>query len=138
MSQEWLDIQSFFADREILGAINDLSIAIKQEFAGVEDPERVDLADRARSTLRAFLVRLDQVESADEPDIVPGMNPRFKELADALASARRNSAFTSVLKRGGAKSALALLDSSDPPSKRELLDCLAELRRIVSRHQQTD
>ena len=49
MSQEWLDIQSFFADREILSAISDLSIAIKQEFAGVED--------RLTHELRNFLRR---------------------------------------------------------------------------------
>ena len=40
MSQEWLNIQSFFTDQELLGAINDLSIAIKQEAAGVQDAER--------------------------------------------------------------------------------------------------
>ena len=40
MSQEWLNIQSFFTDHELLGAINDLSIAIKQEAAGVKDAER--------------------------------------------------------------------------------------------------
>ena len=28
MSQEWLNIQSFFTDHELLGAINDLNLAL--------------------------------------------------------------------------------------------------------------
>jgi len=64
MSEEWLDIQSFFADGDVLSAINDLSIAIKQEFADIEDAERVQRAGTARATLRRFLTRLGEVESA--------------------------------------------------------------------------
>lgn len=37
MSEEWLDIQSFFADRDVLTAINDLSIATKLSLAKIED-----------------------------------------------------------------------------------------------------
>ena len=139
MSEEWLDIQSFFADGDVLSAINDLSIAIKQEFAKIEDAERVKRAETARVTLRQFLTRLDEVESAAENEIVSGMDPRFKELTDAFASARRDSAnFRSVLMRTGAGSTLGLLHATDPRAKRALLDCLAELRRVVTRHQQTD
>ena len=53
MSQEWLNIQSFFTDHELLGAINDLSIAIKQEAAGVQDAERERRAKDARRSAEA-------------------------------------------------------------------------------------
>ena len=102
MSEEWLDIQSFFADRDVLTAINDLSIATKLSLAKIEDAERVQRAERARGTLRQFLSRLDEVESAEENEIVRGMDARFKELTDAYASARRDSAnFQSMLMRTG-------------------------------------
>jgi hypothetical protein len=65
MSQEWLNIQSFFTDHELLGAINDLSIAIKQEAAGVQDAERERRAKDARRMLKRFLSRLGEVESAE-------------------------------------------------------------------------
>jgi hypothetical protein len=139
MSEEWLDIQSFFADRDVLTAINDLSIAIKLELAKIDDSERVQRAAKARDTLRQFLFRLNEVESAAEDEIVSGMDPRFKELTDAYATARRDGAnFRSILMRAGAASTLSLLDTTDARAKRELLDCLADLRRVVSRHQQTD
>lgn len=139
MSEEWLDIQSFFADRDVLSAINDLSIATKLELADIEDAERVHRAEKARDTLRHFLSRLDEVESAGENQVVSGMDSRFKELTDAYASARRDGAnFRSVLMRTGAGNTLDLLDANEPRSMRELLVCLDDLRRVVSRHQQTD
>jgi ribosomal protein L31E len=139
MSEEWLDIQSFFADRDVLSAVNDLSVAIKLELAKIDDADRVQRAEKARDTLRQFLTRLDEVESADENEVVSGMDPRFKELTDAYACARRDGAnFRSVLMRTGARNTLKLLEATDPRAKRELLDCLDELRRVVSRHQQTD
>ena len=50
MSQEWLNIQSFFTDHELIMAINDLSIAVKLDMAGVWDQERIRRAvERAKS-----------------------------------------------------------------------------------------
>ena len=63
MSQEWLNIQSFFTDHELLGAINDLSIATKLEAAGVQDAERERRAKEARKLLKRFFGRLGEVES---------------------------------------------------------------------------
>jgi hypothetical protein len=139
MSNEWLDIQSFFADQDVLTAINDLAIAIRLETAGVKDPERRERADTARRILREFLSRLDEAESSGDNEIVAGLDPRFRELSDAFASARRDSAnFKSVLMRVGAGTAIHLLDADDPSSRRELLQSLDELRRIVMHHQQSD
>lgn len=139
MSHEWLDIQSFFADQDVLTAINDLAIAIKLDTAGLTDQERQERAETARKVLRDFLSRLQEAESSGSNEIVAGVDPRFRDLSEAFASARRDSAnFKSVLMRTGAGNALALLDAKDPPSRRELLESLEELRRIVMRHQQSD
>ena len=63
MSQEWLNIQSFFTDHELLGAINDLSIAIKQEAAGVQDVERErKITDRVKEPSEEVLGKQDERE----------------------------------------------------------------------------
>ena len=139
MSQEWLNIQSFFADHELIGAINDLSINLKQELAGVHDPERAARAEKARSLLHEFLGRLGQVESADSRGVVLGIDARFQSLTDAFATARREAdRFHSTFVREGAQSTLALLDSDSGTGKPALLESLAEMRRIIEEHQQAD
>jgi hypothetical protein len=139
MSQEWLNIQSFFADHKLIGAINDLSIHLKQEMAGVRDRERAARAEEARSLLREFLGRLQRVEAADPQGVVLGMDARFQSLTDALATARREpDRFHSTFVREGAPSALTLLESDTESSRPALLESLAEMRRIIEVHQQAD
>ena len=139
MSQEWLNIPSFFADHELLGAINDLSIAIKQEAAGVQDAERERRAKDARRLLKRFLGRLSEVESAGSKQLLLGVDARFQSLTDAIASARQDETrYQSVLMKSGAASALPLLDAKSPESREQLVDSLAELRRVIEHHQQTD
>jgi hypothetical protein len=139
MSQEWLNIQSFFTDHELLGAINDLSIAIKQEAAGVQDAERERRAKDARRLLKRFLGRLSEVESADSKELLLGVDARFQSLTDAIASARREgNRYQSVLMKGGAAGALPLLDARSSESRALLVESLAELRRVIEQHQQTD
>jgi hypothetical protein len=139
MSEQWMDIQSFFADQEILGAINDLSIAIKQKLGGIHDAERFSRATQARSVLQRFFQRLEEATAPSERETFAAIDPRFKELADSFQSARRDPAnFQSILMRGGAKTAGALLETTKKQEQRELLKCLDELRRVVAHHQQTD
>ena len=40
--------------------------------------------------------------------------------------------------REGAAVVIPLLDAAEAPTKRKLLECLAELRRVVEQHQQAD
>jgi hypothetical protein len=139
MSQEWLNIQSFFKDHELLGAINDLSISIKQEAAGVQDAERERRAKAARSLLKRFLGRLNEVEAVDGKELLLGVDARFQSLTDAIASARQDgNRYQSVLMKGGAGDALPLLDAESPQLRSQLLDSLCELRRVIEQHQQTD
>jgi hypothetical protein len=139
MSQEWLNIQSFFTDHELIGAINDLSIFLKQEAAGVRDSERATLASKAREVLKTFLARLSETESAEGREPVLGVDARFQSLTDAIESAReQNGRYQSVLMREGAASALPLLDADRPEDQSQLLASLAELRRVIEQHQQAD
>jgi hypothetical protein len=135
MSQEWLNIQSFFTDHELIRAINDFSIAVKLDSAGVRDAERVQRAQAARQVLRGFLTRLSEIESEKGGEVVLGIDARFQSLTDALASARHDgSRFSSVLMREGAAMAIPLLDATETPARQKLLESLAELRRVVEEH----
>ena len=139
MSQEWLNIQSFFTHQELIRAITDLSIAVKLELAGVEDQERARRAVEARKVLKGFLSQLSELEAGDGKEVLLGVDARFQSLTDAVASARQDTArFSSVLMREGAAVAVPLLDAGDAESKARLLDSLAELRRVVEQHQQAD
>ena len=125
MSQEWLNIQSFFSDHDVIGAINDLSIHLKQEQAGIKDPDRADRAQRARSLLGGFLARLSEADSEEGKDLLLGTDLRFQSLADAFSSARQEGGrFHSLLVREGASSVLSLLESQDPEKTKELLESL--------------
>jgi hypothetical protein len=98
MSQGWVNIQSFFRDNELIGAINDLSIAIKLELAGVRDDERMERAEEARRLLKQFWHRLSDIESAGDKELLLGVDSRFQSLMDAIAAAQQDSSrYQSVL-----------------------------------------
>lgn len=139
MKQHWLDIQSFVADQQVLSAIDDLAIAIKFDLSGIEDPERKQLAAGARKELKRFLTELGELRQSAEAGVLKGIDPRSKELLDAFTAARQDAGnYRSALMQAGTGAALKLLDANDKRSKRELLECLNELRRVVERHQQED
>src|SRR5712691_6774581 len=104
MERHWLDIQSFLSDQRVLSWIDDLAIATKFELAGIEDAERIQLAERARSELSHFLRQLGEASVAADSGQITGIDPRFKELVDAYRSARHDrSNFKSSLMRVGAQ-----------------------------------
>jgi hypothetical protein len=114
-------------------------MATKFELAGINDAERFQLATVARKELARFLSRIAEAAAAAESGRITGIDPRFKELLDAYRSARNDrSNFRSSLMRLGADKAITILEAADKRTKRELLESLDELRRIVERHQQTD
>lgn len=134
MSQEWLDYQGFIADHNVLQAITDLSIATKLDMSGVDDIP-IDV-DGARRILDEFLLTLAnlQNEQSTNADILADRN--LREIADAFRAARSDSVrYQSVLVRSGADAGRTLLSAADRPAKQALIECLDELRRIVSGHQ---
>lgn len=140
MNEEWLDIQGFVADHEVLQAVNDLSIATKLQLDGVVDEDRERRAHVARECLRSFLGQLAHVLGSRRggDDIIVGIDPNLSGLIDAYDLARRKVVpDRSALLQGGPEATLALLDADDNPGRRALIDALADLRQLVSRHQQT-
>ena len=120
MSQEWLNIQSFFADHKLIGAINDLSIHLKQEMAGVRDARNVPPAPRRPG-------RCSASSSAgwgrSRPPTPRGwssaLTRRFQSLTDAARHARREpDRFHSAFVRDGAGGALSLLESGEEGAAR--------------------
>ena len=139
MSEKWLEMQSFLSDQDVLSSIDDLSIALKQDLAGVADPDRAERANAARTSLRSFLSRLGTAVATESGAAPLGIDRRFKRLADDFRMARRDTAhFQSRLMREGVESTIELLDRDDARSKEALIACLSELRRVVARHQQAD
>jgi hypothetical protein len=139
MSQEWLSIQSFFTDHELLGAINDLSIAVKLQDAGKLDAERERRAKEAKRLLKKFFTRIGEVETGGGQELLLGVDARFQSLTDAIASARLDEGrFQSVLMRKGVGDAMPLLDAKTAEARAQLLSSLADLRRVVEQHQQAD
>ena len=140
MNEEWLDIQGFVTDHEVLQAVNDLSIATKLQLDGVVDEDRERRAHTARECLRSFLRQLSDVLGSRREcdDVITGVDPNLSGLIDAYESARRKVVpDRSALLQGGPDATIALLDAKDTPSRRALVEALADLRQLVSRHQQT-
>ena len=106
------------------------------------------LPDIAHATLYrqvATLTDAGLLEVVEERQVRGGVERTYALVAEAAQLAPEDVAAMSAeeLQRGFiifAGSLIAALGRylEDPRAKRELLDCLAELRRIVTRHQQTD
>lgn len=136
MSHDWSHIQSFFNDQDILKAITDLSIAIKQELAGLHIPQSPRNTQKAKFTIKEFLFCLQETLSEQKKGIVFGIDSRSNELVSNFVNARKDTKnYNSILMRGGPASTVSLLEAEDSQSKRELIKSLSELRKIVSYHQ---
>ena len=59
MNNQWLSIQSFIQDQELLEAINTISIHIKLNLAGDTDTERIQDVEKSKDKLSNFLSALD-------------------------------------------------------------------------------
>jgi hypothetical protein len=138
VSQEWLDIQGFIADHEVLQAITDLSIAVKLELAGVDDAQAKACIPVAHRVLERFLTELDVLVRAAGTGDSQLCDRNQRELVEAFQQARNDqSGFRSVIMRSGAKAGAALLDAADKPARRALVESLDDLRRVINRHQST-
>lgn len=142
MSTQWLNIQSFQYDQDLLGAINTLSIHTKLELAGIADSEQTKSAELARHKLTGFLQELEEIVSlAEQGKNTPllGKTPRLRQLVKSFVSAKENSQqFHSILFKETLSYTQQLLDSNHPEDKQKLIDCLQELRVLIEEHIQTD
>ncbi len=142
MSVQWLAVQSFQHNQDLLTAINKLSIHLRLQFEGNEDAERAGEANKAREMLSSFFRELETlVNDTERGEEVPvlGANPRLRQLARSFVKAKRNRhRFRSSLFRNGAGCFQQLLQSNTKEDRQALLESLEELRVLVEEHMHVD
>lgn len=142
MSIQWLAVQSFQHNQDLLAAINKLSIHLRLQLEGNEDAERVGEANKAREMLSLFFRELETlVNDTERGEEVPvlGANPRLRQLARSFVKAKRNRhRFRSSLFRNGAGCFQQLLQSNTREDRQALLESLEELRVLVEEHMHVD
>jgi hypothetical protein len=140
MSTTWLHVQSFFTDGSILQAINDLSIALKLEAAGTDDPEWKGLGERGRQKLEQFLNRVIDLGETETGGVILGVDPRTQSLVHSLGHTQDATCGASprVGLTHSPRTLLDLLPRDDPASRADLLAGLRELYQVILAHQQQD
>lgn len=142
MNSDWMAIQSFHRSQELLTAINELSIHLKLEAAGIADAQQTERAEAGKKSLVDFLRRLQPLlETAEqnEREPVTGADARLRQLAQRLAEFRRVSTRggSPLLRKSFAKM-IELLESEKPADRASLLLGLRDLRRLLDEHLETD
>lgn len=142
MSVQWLAVQSFQHNQDLLSAINKLSIHLRLQLEGSNDTERAEGANKAREMLSAFFRELETlVKDTEGGESVPvlGANPRLRQLARSFVTAKRNShRFHSSLFRKGVGCFQQLLNSDRREDRTALLESLEELRVLLEEHMHVD
>jgi hypothetical protein len=142
MKADWLAIQSFQENQELLMTINNLSIYIKLKLAGINDERKEKVASEAKMNLASFLERFEKItQQAEQAETVPvlGIDPRLQQLVSSFLAAKQDRRrFHSDLFTKPMLNMRELLNSNDEGDQRALLECLAELRTLVEEHVHTD
>ena len=142
MSSDWMAMQSFHRSQELLTAINELSIHLKLEAAGIADAQQTARAEAGRVKLLEFLRRLEPLMEAageEEREPVTGADTRMRQLAARLAEARRGKTKgKSPLFRKPLSTVVELLESDKPEDRPPLLESLKDLRQLLDEHLETD
>ena len=142
MSVQWLAVQSFQQNQDLLTAINKLSIHLRLQLERNEDAERAGEANKAREMLSSFFRELETlVNDTERGEEVPvlGANPRLRQLARSFVKAKRNRRrFRSSLFRNGTGCFQQLLQSNTKEDRQALLESSEELRVLVEEHMHVD
>jgi hypothetical protein len=140
MSTEWLAIQSFQRDQDLLAAINTLSIHTKLKLGGVADEERAEAAAKAREEIASFLETLARVaDQIEQANALIGLDPRLRKLARRFVAARHNRRqFRSSLFTESLSDVSSLLTPTNEEEQQALVESLSDLRSLIEEHVYTD
>jgi len=142
MNSDWMAIQSFHRSQELLTAINELSIHLKLEAAGIADEQQTKRAEAGKRRLVDFLQRLEPLlatAEGDEREPMTGADARLRQLAQRLAETRRVSGRGgSPLLRKSLARMIELLNSEKSEDRTPVLEGLSDLRRLLDEHLETD
>jgi hypothetical protein len=142
VSIQWLAVQSYQHNQDLLAAINKLSIHLRLQLDGEEDGERAGEANEAREMLCSFFRELETlVNDTERGEGVPvlGANPRLRQLARSFVTAKHNRhRFRSPLFRNGAERFQQLVHSDRREDRQALLESLEEFRVLLEEHMHVD
>jgi len=142
MSNEWLTIQSFQQSQDLLDAINTLSIHLKLQLSGLEDNESDLALKKAKDKLSIFLKNLENhLNLIQEIETKPltGIDPRLRQLIRKFAAAKKKKRnFCSDLFRKSPSTVEKILHSNNPKDQKSLIESLAEIRKLLEEHINTD
>lgn len=141
MKSDWMTAASYGRTRELITAINTISIHAKLVLADVTDPHKETALIKARETLSAFLVSFGNMldEAAQNQNgVIIGSDPRMAELAQTFLLEKqhlphKSELFTLPLKKLG-----DLVNSENKDEMQELISCLRDLRGILEQHAHSD
>jgi galactokinase len=135
MNMQWIAFQNFKQSQDLISAINTLSIHLKLKLLNVNDEERIQAVEKAKTVLAAFLKTLNTVvdrieQTKSEP--LTGVEPRLHQLANNLVTAKqKQSQFRSVLFNTPPDRIEKMLNSDQVEEQKELINSLRELRTFL-------
>lgn len=142
MSTQWLTVQSFQHNQDLLTAINKLSIHLRLQLEGHKDAKRIEETNKAREILSSFFRELETiVNDTERGEGMPvlGTNPRLRQLARNFVTAKRNRRrFRSPLFQKGPAHFQQLLQVERREDYPVLLESLQELRVLLEEHMHLD
>ncbi len=141
MNTNWLAALSFTMVRELITAINIVSINAKLCLANKSDVTDQNDLDKARRTLSKFLSEFEGVLENTEHDqdgLVVGSDPRFSQLVNDFLAERRRLPNKSALFVMPISELSKLVNSNDVTDLAKLIDLLRELRNILEHHSRSD
>jgi hypothetical protein len=132
---------SFGRTREVISAINTISIHSKLVLVNAKDPHNNIELIKAREILSAFLYNfgtlLDNAEQ-DQDGVIVGSDPRLGELAQVFLSERQHLPQRSELFTLPIQKLIILVKSDRPEDMQELISCLRDLRNVLDQYSHPD
>ena len=141
MKSDWMAASSFGRTREIVTAINTISIHAKLVLADVHDPHSDIELGKAREILSSFLTYFGSLlEDAmqNQNGVIIGSDPRLGELAQVFLSERQHLPQKSELFSLPLQKLSDLVNSNKTEEMQELIACLRDLRNILEQHAHSD
>lgn len=141
MRNDWMTASSFSRTREVISAINTISIHAKLVSAGENGPYSPEDLGRARQKLCAFLSdfgKLIEKGTSEQEGVIIGSDPRLSELAQMFLEERRHLPQKSTLFKLPTDQLINLVSSNNVDEMAELISCLRDLRNILDQHSHYD
>ena len=140
MKPQELAAQSFHENQKLLSAVNTLSIHTKLEIAGCPDFNDEKTVAEAKDELCLFFKELErQVQDAQtEKQPLLGIDQRRQQFVGNFIEARRNYRIQSPILQDELSEVVQILLSDEDADKQAILPILAELRRLIEEHLESD